>query len=41
MRDQITFMEKAGFIEVECVGKTDIRTSEYTVGALFRCKVAR
>lgn len=36
MRDQIALMEKAGFAGVECVGNTSIRTSDYTVGALFK-----
>ncbi len=36
MRDQITLLEKAGFSRSECIGNTEIRTSEYTVGALFK-----
>lgn len=35
MRDQIQLMEKAGFIDVRYHGETMIRTSAYTVGALF------
>ncbi len=40
MRDQLTLMEKAGFMGVELVGKTPVKTSSYTFGALFRalCK---
>jgi hypothetical protein len=29
-------MENAGFLDVECLGKTKVRTSQYTVGALFK-----
>lgn len=35
MRDQRELMEKAGFVDVRFVGKTGVKTSEYTVGALF------
>ncbi len=40
MRDQISLMEKAGFTSVKFVGKTPVKTSSYTVGALFsaRCE---
>jgi hypothetical protein len=36
VRDQITLLKDAGFRGAECVGNTATRTSEYTVGALFR-----
>ncbi len=36
MGEQITFWKKAGFSGAECVGNTVTRTSEYTVGALFK-----
>jgi hypothetical protein len=29
-------MEEAGFKDVEWLGMTDFRTSQYTIGALFR-----
>ena len=38
MRDQIELMQKAGFQEVECVGKTTMKTAEFTVGAHFLAK---
>jgi hypothetical protein len=31
-------MEKAGFAEVAQLGNTPVKTSEYTVGALFRAR---
>jgi hypothetical protein len=31
-------MEEAGFKEVEWLGMTGFRTSQYTVGALFKAK---
>lgn len=34
--DQITLMKNAGFKETSQLGTTPIKTSEYTVGALFR-----
>nr|WP_268753197.1 hypothetical protein [Desulfopila aestuarii] len=39
MRDQIALLEKAGFSEVQFVGTTGTKTSDYTVGALF-CALA-
>jgi arsenite methyltransferase len=36
VRDQIRLMEEAGFKEVASPGTTGFRTSQYTVGALFR-----
>jgi arsenite methyltransferase len=36
VRDQIRLLEEAGFKEVEWLGMTGFRTSQYTVGALFR-----
>lgn len=36
MRDQINIMEQVGFSGVEFLGETGFRTSQYTVGALFR-----
>jgi arsenite methyltransferase len=33
--DQITLMENAGFVKVRQLGVTPIKTSEYTIGALF------
>lgn len=38
MRDQIELMQNAGFKEVECLGKTRVKTSEYTIGAHFLAK---
>ncbi len=38
MRDQVLLMEKAGFSRVEYMGKTATRTSDYTVGALFKAR---
>jgi arsenite methyltransferase len=35
-RDQLTLMEDAGFTEIAQLGKTSVKTSEYTVGALFK-----
>jgi hypothetical protein len=29
-------MTSAGFSQAACVGKTDIKTAEFTAGALFR-----
>lgn len=34
--DQLVLMKNAGFVEVVHLGPTPIKTSEYTVGALFR-----
>jgi hypothetical protein len=34
--DQIKLLQEAGFKEVEYAGGTGFRTSQYTVGALFR-----
>jgi len=31
-------MGKAGFIDIEHLGTTGFRTSDYTVGALFKAK---
>ncbi len=39
MRDQLEIMTKAGLEQAECVGMTDVRTSDYTRGALFRAMV--
>ena len=36
MRDQIKLMEQVGFSNVESLGETGFRTSQFTVGALFR-----
>jgi hypothetical protein len=36
VRDQISIMEKVGFSGIEFLGKTGFRTSQYTVGVLFR-----
>ncbi len=36
MRDQVSLIESAGFREVECVGMTNVKTSDYTIGALFK-----
>lgn len=36
MRDQIVMMEEAGFGNVEHKGFSNIQTSEYTKGALFK-----
>ena len=36
VRDQLNLMEQAGFSNVESPGKTGFRTSQFTVGALFR-----
>lgn len=38
MRDQIELLQNAGFQEVECVGKTKMKTAEYTTGAHFLAK---
>jgi len=35
VRDQLTLIEKAGFVDAVHHGFTHTRTSEYTVGALF------
>ncbi len=35
MGDQIKLIENAGFVDVECIGKTGIQTSEFTGGAHF------
>jgi len=34
-------MEKVGFSDVEFLGETGFRTSQYTVGALFRAIKAK
>ena len=36
VRDQLNIMEEVGFSDVEFLGETGFRTSQYTVGALFR-----
>ncbi len=38
MRDQIELLQNAGFQEVECVGKTETKTADFTVGAHFLAK---
>lgn len=38
MRDMIELMQKAGFTDVEHLGKSGTSTSQYTVGALFKAK---
>jgi len=35
VRDQIALLEKAGFSEVQFIGTTGTKTSDYTVGAHF------
>jgi len=34
--DQLKVMEQAGFSGIEYLGQTGVRTSKYTVGALFK-----
>jgi hypothetical protein len=38
VRDQIKLLQNAGFQEVECVGKTNMKTADFTVGAHFLAK---
>ncbi len=35
MGDQLKLIQKAGFVNVECLGQTGIHTSEFTGGAHF------